>query len=136
MCSATPIALAALTAPAAAGPAEAALVLERLEAAGPRLVVVVANRGETPSGEAELVLTTRAGGRLVGSTRIRVEPVEPGASREERVLVSVWGADRPDLRAALERQGCCTTRISLEPGTGPPAEIRHGLEPDVAATPP
>lgn len=114
-------------------PAPAGLTIESVEAVDGVLVAAVANRGSAPSAGAELVVATRAAGRLVGSARRRLEPLAPGAVREERVSLAVWGSQRPDLRAGLERQGCCTTRVWLEPGAAPPLEVRHGIGPAAPA---
>jgi hypothetical protein len=111
-----------------------ALVIEGARIVDGGLHVVIANRGDTPIPHVELGAATRAGGRLVGSARHRLEPLAPGAAREERLPLHIWGSDRPDLRPIIER-GCCTTRVWLEPG-GHALEIDHALAPNGAASPP
>lgn len=123
------------SAPARAADPEPPPVIEDLRIEGGDAVVVIANRGAAPSAPSDLVVTTRAAGRLVGSSRRRLQSLAPGLVREERVPLGVWGAERPDLRASLERQGCCTTRVWLEPDGAAPLEIRHGIGPAAAAAP-
>jgi hypothetical protein len=120
---------------AGAEPAPAGLAIVEVEVAEGALRVEIVNRGERASEPTDLVVATRAAGRLVGSSRHRVAPLGPGGIREERVVPEIWGAHRSDLRAGLERQDCCTTRVWLEPGGAPPLEIRHGLGPAVSAPP-
>lgn len=120
---------------ALAGEAAPLPAVERAVVVGSGLRLGLANHGADPSVTAELVVTTRAAGRLVGSARHTIDPLGPGEELEAWIPLAIWGEGRPELRAALIREGCCTTRLWLEPG-GVPLEIEHTLDPPAVGSAP
>lgn len=90
------------------------LRLGRARVDGSRLVVEVRNDGDVASGSIEIRATTRAAGRVVGTTTQTLESLGPRSSREESLQLEQWGGTRDGL-AETFASGCCTTEVVLDP---------------------
>lgn len=68
------------------------------------------NRSALPTERFTINVSTRSGGRLVGSARHTLAPLGPGQTREETVPVALW---REPADAWLE--DCCQVRLVADP---------------------
>lgn len=102
------------------------LAIESARVQGSRIHLLIRNRGDTTAEAVSLVLTTRAGGYMVGTASHPLPELAPGAQHDLELPLPVWAPERPDLLSAITQRGCCTTRAVLLPQQAS-VEISHPL---------
>ena len=120
---------------AAAPPHADDLIIQSAQVRGTRLHLIVRNDGDLTSRPLSVVLTTRAGGFMVGTAAHPLPLLSPGALHQLELPLPIWAPDRSDLLSVITQRGCCTTRVVLLPA-GVAVEVSHLLPLPVGGGPP